>query len=395
MKTIEVSNKSTENLFIRVPKILYKNDPVWIAPLDNEVRDLFDPDKNSYYINGDSKRWILKNNSNQLIGRIAAFYNNKKAMVNNDQPTGGIGFFECINDKVASGILFDTAKDWLNSKGMEAMDGPINIGETDSNWGLLVQGFTHYGYGMNYNHQYYKDLFESYGFKTYFEQYTFHLDLTKPFPERFWKIAEWVLKRNNFTFEHFKFDEKEKYIQDLVEVYNVTWNFKADFIPLKYEDVLTSMNKARFIIDEELVWYAYHKGQPIAFFVFFPDINQILKYLNGKMHLLNMVRFLYLRKRKISRFRAIVAGVHPRFQNSGIESAIFYHMNEKVKNKPHYKEIELAWVGDFNKKMQQLYYNVGGKLAKIHRTYRYLFDRNKKFERFMPEEAVQLEMSEV
>ena len=94
-------------------------------------------------------------------------------------------------------------RDWLAERGMEAMDGPINFGENDNFWGLLVEGFIPQSFGMNYNPPYYKDFFEKYGFTLYFEQVTNLLDLTKPFPERFWKIADWVRQKPEYNFQAF------------------------------------------------------------------------------------------------------------------------------------------------------------------------------------------------
>jgi len=117
-----------------------------------------------------------------------------------------------------------------------------------------------------------------------------------------------------------------------------------------------------------------------------PDVNQILKKLNGKTHLLNMLKFLYYKKiNSMTRIRAMVAGIIPKFQNAGVESGIFWHMNEKMKFKPHYTEIELSWVGDYNPKMIALYEAVGAQKAKTHYTYRYMIDREIPYERFMPE----------
>ena len=80
--------------------------------------------------------------------------------------------------KQAAFLLFDTAKEWLSSKGMQAMDGPINFGENDTNWGLLVEGFTQPGFGMGYHKKYYEEHFlKKYGFKNYFEQYSYHKDV--------------------------------------------------------------------------------------------------------------------------------------------------------------------------------------------------------------------------
>ena len=387
MKIIEVNNKKTKNDFLEVARSLYKYDTVWVCPLDREVEARFDPQKNVFLKDGAAKRWILQDSQGKnLIGRIAAFYNAKKSK-ESDQPTGGIGFFECINEPAAAKILFDTAKTWLASKGMEAMDGPVNPGENDSFWGCLVEGFTHPGFGMPYNFPYYQKIFEDYGFKTYFEQFSYHLEVAKPFPERFWKISDWVMKKPGYTFRHFTFREQEKFISDIVAIYNQSWSmFKADFTPMDANILRETLKSAKMIIDEEIIWFAYHNDEPIAFFIMFPDVNQIIKPFRGKLNLWNLLRFIYFKKTgKINRVRALVAGVTPKFQNSGIESAIFSQYNKVIPPKKRYKEIELSWVGDYNPKMQSLYKALDAKLAKKHITYRYLFDRDKPFRRFMPE----------
>ncbi len=386
MEAIEVTDKSTRKQFLKVPKILYKNDPNWVCPLDRDIESTFDPAENPEFRNGDARRWVLRDSRGKLIGRIAAFFNRDKTNAQ-EIPVGGVGNFECIDDLGASTLLFDTAKEWLKHNGMEGMDGPVNFGENDHNWGLLVKGFTHPGYGMPYNFPYYKKLFEEYGFRLYFEQYTFHLDLNKEFPERFWKIADWILRKKDFSFRHFRFRETDKFIHDMVRVYNQAWaEFKDNFTPLDPAEVRKTMKKARAIIDEELVWFAYYKDEPIAFFIFFPDVNQILKHMNGKLHLINMIRFLYYKyTHEMTRIRAVVAGVVPGFQGKGIESGIFKHLDKVMEHKKYYEEVELSWVGDFNPKMIALYEAVGGEMAKTHYTYRYLFDPGAEFKRYMPE----------
>ena len=113
-----------------------------------------------------------------------------------------------------------------------------------------------------------------------------------------------------------------------------------------------------------------------------PDINQILTKMNGKFNLWNKLKFLYYLKRKtITRARISIMGVVPKYQRFGVESAIFWHMDKVMKRKPHYNEMELSWVGDFNPKMISIYESVGGVRMKTHYTYRYLFDRNKPFTR--------------
>lgn len=379
MKIIEVKDKKTAKIFLKVPRSLYKNDPHWVCPLDSTIEDIFNPKKNIFFKNGEATRWILTENNGNLIGRVAAFINKKKAY-NFKQPTGGMGFFECINDKKAAFLLFDTCKAWLEERGMEAMDGPINFGENDNFWGLLVEGYMPQSYGMNYNFPYYKSFFEDYGFQSYYEQVSNHLDITKPFPERFWKIAGWIRKKPSYKYEHFRFKDAEKFIKDLKEVYDNAWKFHENFTPIEIDDMKKSFKKARAIIDEEFIWFVYKDNSPVAFLIMLPDFNQILKYMNGKMHIFNKLKFLYLKyKKTITRARITIMGVIPEFQKSGIESAIFWNMQEVLDRKTQYTEIELSWVGDFNPKMRALHESVGASFAKKHITYRKLFDENKKY----------------
>jgi hypothetical protein len=386
MKIQEVLVKRTEKAFLDIPRKIYKNDPNWVCPLDNDIKNVFDPAKNSHLKNGEAKRWILLSTDNQCIGRISAFYSKTK-IAGNKLRNGGIGHFECINNQQAANLLFEAAISWLTSCNIQAVDGPVNHGENDSNWGLLVEGFTHPAFGMPYHLSYYKDLFENYGFQLFFKQYSYHLNLNDKFPDRFWKIAEWINKKPGFTFKHFSWKEADKFISDTVHIYNSAWsNFKEDFTPLNPDDAKTSMQKAKPILDEELIWFAYYENEPIGFFIMFPDVNQILKKLDGKINLWNKLKFIYYKRNNtINRIRAQIAGVVPKFQNSGVESGIFWNLRKVMDHKPQYKEVELSWVGDFNPKMIALYEAVGGVRAKTHHTYRYMIDKSIPFERFMPE----------
>jgi hypothetical protein len=129
MKLTEVKTKAQKRAFLDTARKLYKDDMVWVCPLDNVIEGVFDPDKNVFFKHGEAIRWILQNDQGKLIGRVAAFINRKKAF-GYEQPTGGMGFFECIDDQNAAFMLFDKCKSWLAERGMEAMDGPINFGES-------------------------------------------------------------------------------------------------------------------------------------------------------------------------------------------------------------------------------------------------------------------------
>lgn len=381
MQLTEVRDKKTRKLFHQVPRIIYKDDPNWACLPDGMVEAVFDPRKNKTFRNGKATRWILLDDNGNLAGRIAAFINLNTAYTY-EQPTGGCGFFECIDDQEAANILFKAAADWNRQQGMEAMDGPVNFGENYVNWGLLVDGFMPQGYGMPYNPPYYKKLFYNYGFKVYFEQYCYHLDYTVPFPERFWKIAEWIAKKPQYQFRHFSFAETEKFVRDFCTIYDAAWAFHEHYKPLDPDDIRDFINNSKAILDPEMVWFAYHEEKPIALFVMIPDINQIFRKLDGKLNLWGIIRFFWYKQRKvITRTRIIIMGIDPDYQRSGVESAIFWHQEQLMKNKSQYKEIELSWAGDFNPKIIAMYEATGAKRTKTHQTLRLLFDPDAKFHR--------------
>jgi len=226
MELIEVTDNRTAKDFLEVAVMLYKKDPNWIRPLDKDIDNIFDPHKNKLFKSGgEIIRWILKNDKNQLIGRVASFVN-PAAINNNNFPTGGMGLFECIDNQDAAFMLFNACKNWLKSKGMEAMDGPINFGERNYWWGLQVEGFSPPIYGMTYNHPYYQKLFENYGFQLYYNQISFGLNVNTARPDVYYQKAAKIAVDPNYHFEHFSKKSATKNVEDFRQVYNDAWGNK-------------------------------------------------------------------------------------------------------------------------------------------------------------------------
>lgn len=374
MNVVEVTNTATASQFIDLPKSLYKNDANWICPLDNDIKAVFDPSLNNFYNHGVCTRWLLKDESNKVIGRIAAFINTEKAY-KYEKPTGGIGFFECINNKQAAFLLFDTAKTWLKEKGMQAIEGPINFGENDKYWGLLIEGFMPPGMGMNYNPPYYIDFFDSYGFTKKYDQITNYLDITVPFTERFTKIADWVMKKPGYSFKHFESSQFGKFANDFAEVYNDAWSEFENFMPIKQETIKESFRQMKPIVDEKIIWFAYYNDEPIGFVLALPDINPILKKVHGKLDLWGKLKFFWYQKITTpERLRMIIMGCKKKYQNKGVESALIRCLQLEVVPRGTVKGVELAWVGDFNDKMMAIHEATGARKEKVHRTYIYTFN---------------------
>ena len=368
---VEVRTKKHEKLFLEVPKKIYASDENWVCPLNKDIKQIFDPKKNNFHTHGSCVRWILIENGD-VVGRIAAFIDTQKAY-NKTRPTGGIGFFECIENQNAANQLFDVAKAWLYSRGMKAMDGPINFGENDNFWGLLIEGFSSPSYGMNYHKPYYKDLFLNYGFEIAYEQITNHLNVNEPFPDRFTRIAQWVMEKPGYTFKHFQKDNLHQFAEDFIEIYNDAWEDFENFQPIQMETVLESFRKMKLIMDERLIWFAYVNNKPASFILILPDTNQLIKDFNGKMNLWNSMQFLLNRHKKVNRMRAIVMGTKKAHQKHGLESALFIKLKEYVLPLKKYEQLELSWVGDFNKEMLAIHKATGAKFGKKHATLTYLF----------------------
>jgi len=373
MRLLEVTDRSTAQKFLDLPRTLYKGDRAWICPLDGDIAAIFDRRRNPFFTHGRCARWILIDDDGKTIGRIAAFVNDQKAGLH-IVPTGGMGFFECIDNDAVGFLLLDTARSWLEAAGMKAMEGPVNFGENDKYWGLLVEGFHSPSLGMNYNPPYYQRILESYGFRRQYDQLTNFLDATIPLPQRFTKIADWVMKKPGYTFEHFSVANKEKYFSDFLSVYNDAWSEFDSFTPLQLSTVKESFRQMRPIMDEKIIWFAYYQQEPIAFVLCLPDVNQLLKHVRGRLNLLGKLKFFwYKHTRTVDRLRITIMGCKKKFQQHGLESALIRCLQLEVLPRNTIKGVELAWVGDFNKKMLALHEATGARKEKVHRTYLYTF----------------------
>ena len=382
MELFPVTDAVLAKEFLQVPVVLYKNDPNFIRPLDKDINDVFDPKKNKAFRFGECTRWILKNENDELIGRIAAFVNKKYKNKGDEQKTGGIGFFECIDNQEAADMLFDVAKSWLMQRGMEAMDGPINFGERDRWWGLVVEGFKPPIYLMNYNPPYYKDLFEKYGFKNFFNQICWALAVHTQLNEKFIEQAEKYNSLPAYSVAHIKKNNLKKFADDFCTVYNKAWAKHEGNKQLNKDVAYKMFQSMKPVMDEHLVWFVYKDNEPIAFWVNLPELNQIFKRFNGRFGLIEKLRFLWLKRKGINnKFTGIVFGVVPEFHGKGIDYYMIMEGAKVIQTKTNYTELELQWQGDFNPKILNISKNIGASESRILTTYRYIFDRSKEFKR--------------
>jgi hypothetical protein len=382
MQLVPVSDSASAREFLKVPLIIYKDDPHFIQPLDKDINDVFNPKKNKAFRFGECQRWLLKDEDGNLTGRIAAFVYKKYKNKGDEQKTGGIGFFECIDNQDAADMLFDVSKHWLLQRGMEAMDGPINFGERDRWWGVVVKGFKPPIYLMNYNLPYYQKLFETYGFKNFYNQICWHMFVDTQLNHKFMEQAEKYNALPEFSAVHIKKNNLKKFADDFCEVYNKAWSKHEGNKQMNKEVAFKMFKSMKPVIDEKLIWFVYHKNEPIAFWINIPELNQIFKRFHGRFGLIEKLRLLWLRRKGVNnKFTGVVFGVVPEFQGMGIDYYMIVEGAKVIQTKTKYEELELQWQGDFNPRILNMSKHIGAKESRLLTTYRYLFDRGKEFKR--------------
>lgn len=380
MRMHEVKTEADKKAFLQVANTIYANDPNWIRPLDKDIEEVFDPQKNKFIKRGgEYARWLLQDEKGNNVGRIAAFVNKTYKQ---EQPTGGIGFFECDNNYEHAAHMFDHCKQWLQQRGMEAMDGPINFGERDKWWGLLTDGFYSPLYGLNYNPPYYVELFERYGFQCYFNQVCFALKVKNKLEQKFYDRHAMYANNPEYSSSKIHKNNLDKYVKDFTYIYNKAWAGHGGGKSLEEKTVAKMFKTMKPVMDENIIWFVYHKSQPIAMWVNIPDLNQYFKHLNGKFGLLQKLHFLWLKAfGKCNRFVGIIFGVIPEYQGKGIDGYLIMEGAQVIQAMAKYEDYEMQWIGDFNPKMINIAESLGTTRSRNLRTYRYLFDRSKEFKR--------------
>ncbi|RZK62416.1 MAG: hypothetical protein EOO59_02625 [Hymenobacter sp.] len=378
MPLLEVLSAAQRQRFYDLPRRLHQAAPAFINPLDNEVEAVFDPAKNKLFAaGGEAARWLLTDASGLVIGRIAAFINPLTTLAADDSlPTGGLGFFECLDDQAAANQLFDAACQWVQARGMLAVDGPINFGDRDRFWGVLIDGFDREpNYGMFWHPAYYQRLFEGYGFQLYFKQYTCWRPVSMPLHASFQKKLD-ELTAQGYIFSHARKAEPEKLAQHFHHVYNLAWGKHTGVQAMTLAQARALVQEMKPVLDDKVLAFAYYRDEPVGFFINIPELNQIFKHVGHTLDLAAKLRFVWQQWRYMRRadkkVLGIIYGVVPEHQGKGVENALIAATQYPML-RAGYSDIEMNWIGDFNPRMLVVTRSIGAKAIKTHATYRKLF----------------------
>jgi len=363
IRTVQTSSDSKK--FIDFIYALYKNDPNWVPPLRMDREKLIDKKKNPFYKHSQMELFLAERNG-EVIGRIGAIVNDNHNKEHNDK-VGFFGFFECVNEQAVANALFDEAKKYLLSKGMNAMRGPANPSVNDE-YGLLVNGFDSPPVVlMTYNPQYYESLIQNYGLKKEKDLYAYILDQNTVYTDKFNRANEIVKQRNSLTFRPINMKDFKNEVRRIKEVYNAAWQYNWGAVAMTDEEFDALAEDLKMVVEPELVLIAESKGKMVGFGLSLPDINVRLK-ANRNGGLIGGLLRLLVFKKKIDLVRIIVLGVIPEFQKSGAAGVLFYETAVRAK-RLGYQYGEASWILEDNVMMNRAAEAMQGKRYKTYRIY--------------------------
>jgi len=360
------TTKSERKQFINFPYEHYADDEHWIAPLKMEQKKLIDKDSNPFYENGDIALFLAEQNG-EICGRIAAIQDHRYNE-HHDNKTGFFGFFECINDQSVANLLFKVAADWLRERGHTDIMGPSNPSMMDE-VGILVDGFEYDpSIMMPYHKPYYKDLVSNAGFNKAMDLYAFRVSQSTVNLDRMYRAEELVRRRiPKLNIREVDTKDLDNEVEIVRNVFNQAWSGNWGFIPLTKSELEDLASDLKLILDPKVAHIAEVDGEPVAFSIALPDLNQALKHMDGTLFPTGIFKLLWHR-RNINQIRTALMGVIPKYQGKGIDALLH---KEAILNgrEVGYKSSELSWVLESNKGMIRVAEKIGAKVEKTYRMY--------------------------
>jgi GNAT superfamily N-acetyltransferase len=314
--------------FIDFPYRHYADDALWAPPLRRDVRALLSKSRNPFFDHGEAI-YFLAERDGRVVGRIAAIVNELHNETHKDR-VGFFGFFEAVNDPLIVTALIETAADWLRKRGHDTMRGPMSFSVNDE-CGLLIDGFdTPPTIMMSYNPPYYSELLEQAGFrkaKDLFVYYGHGPDPDDPLGRRLARGAEVVRKRLDLTIRPIDMARYADEVNSIIRIYNDGWVLNWGFVPMTEREINHLAKQFKPVVVPDLVPFVEKDGTVIAFGIAIPDLNEVLRSnRSGRMFPASLKLLWNIRRRKISRVRILLLGVHPAFQGNGIDIMLYHFM---------------------------------------------------------------------
>jgi len=352
--------------FIKFAWIIYKYDPYWVPPLLMDKKKILNKDKNPFFKTAQMEMFMAFKNG-EPVGRIAAIKNDTHNKIHNEN-IGFFGFFESINDQEVANALLDKAKEWLKSKGVNAMRGPANPSSNDE-FGMLLEGFEDSPrIMMTYNPKYYLDLMDNYGLKKVKDLLAYQIDNPKLLKsEKLIRVAEIAQKRSKVEIKQINLKQFKSELEKVKFVYNQAWAPNWGFIPMTDEEIDNLAKELKPLIEDSLVVFAEVEGKTVAFALVMLDYNELIKDFNGKLFPFNVIK-LFTQRKKIKWARVLTLGIIPEYQKRGIDALLYYEITKRAEKIGILKG-EASWILEDNEMMNRGAEVMNGEVYKKYRIY--------------------------
>jgi hypothetical protein len=368
IRIVKVENRKTLNDFIRLPWSLYVNDPLWVPPLLLERRMHLSP-KNPYFKHAKFCSWVAYRND-KPIGRICAQID-RLHIDRYQDATGFFGMLEAEDNSRLFSALLNKAEAWLGNQGMQRVYGPFNL-SINQELGLLVDGFdTPPSMMMGHACPYYADRIEENAYHKIKDLLAYIINSNTELPA----AAKAVMTRSRDRI-HIRNLNMSKFFDELEiirDIFNDAWSQNWSFVPFTNEEFEHLGKDLKMLADEELVKIAEVDGNPAAFIVVLPNLNEIIRDLNGRLLPFGWLKLLWRLKIKYPESARIpLMGVRCRFHDSIMGAALAFGVifsTQKRAISRGIKELELSWILEDNKGMRAIIEAIGGQVYKTYRIY--------------------------
>jgi GNAT superfamily N-acetyltransferase len=274
--------------------------------------------------------------------------------------------FECIDDVETARLLYSAAEEWCKKEGMNRILGPVNLSMNDE-CGFLLEGFDlDPAIMMPYTPEYYLKLSEECGYTKAKDLYGY-LKGEVGVVDRIAKLVERVKSKEDVVVRPMSMKNFKEEVEIIKDIYNAAWEVNWGFVPMTPAEMDLMAKELKPIAEPELVLFAEVKGEPVGVSITLPDLNFVLKKLNGKLGLIQLLKFLYY-KRKIKGLRSVIFGLKKDYRRTGINVVLYYETEVRAA-RLGYKWCEMSWNLEDNDLINRFDEAVGGKLYKKYRLY--------------------------
>ena len=371
VEIVPIQDERERRRFVRFPKQVYYNDPLWVPPLMRSQLRSLDPERGTFFRYGDAALFMARRDG-QDLGRVAGWIH-RRANEFLDEKAAGFGFFETFDDYEVARVLLDAVCDWARKQGMNIIRGPFYFSMDDSP-GVLIEGFDRSPVLLcGHSPPYYADLLERYGLTKYRDAYAYWTDLTafkgdvNNLPPKILRVAEIVRRRTGVQIRAARVEDWDVEIGRVIHLVNEAMGTMRNHVPMDEQEFKRFVDELKQVLDFGLVFFAEIDGEPVGFSATIPDVNQALKAANGRLFPLGWFR-LWRGMRRTDVASLKLLAVLEEYRGRGLDS-LFYVETARVLLEKEYSWVDMSLTAENNMAINQLVQNLGWKLYKVYRTY--------------------------